>query len=80
MCIRDRWGSLGWAWGEDHPTFTGFAAVKLAVSLLVIYAIDIQSKEDVKKYPTMIGLVKFAIIMVGIGPGVRNITRMSLGI
>lgn len=74
------WGSLGWAWGEDHPTFTGFAAVKLAVSLLVIYAIDIQSKEDVKKYPTMIGLVKFAIIMVGIGPGVRNITRMSLGI
>ncbi|MGB1586167.1 MAG: DUF63 family protein [Thermoplasmatota archaeon] len=74
------WGALGWTWGEDHPTFTGFAAVKLAVSLLVVYAIDIQSKEDVKKYPTMIGLVKFAIIMVGIGPGVRNITRMSLGI
>ncbi len=63
-----------------YPTFLGFAPIKLAVSLLVIYAIDVQSKDDVKKYPTMIGLVKFAIIMVGLGPGVRNMTRMSLGI
>ncbi len=65
---------------EKYPTFLGFAPVKLAVSLLVVYAIDVSSKDDVKRYPTLIGLVKFAIIMVGVGPGVRNMTRMSLGI
>lgn len=65
---------------EKYPTFLGFATIKLVISLLVVYAIDVQSKEDARKYPTLIGLVKFAIIMVGIGPGVRNMTRMSLGI
>lgn len=63
-----------------YPTFLGFATIKLLVSLLVVYAIDVSSKDDAKKYPTLIGLVKFAIIMVGIGPGVRNMVRMSLGI
>lgn len=65
---------------EDFPTFFGFAPIKLAVSLMVVYVIDVQSKEDVEKYPTLIGLIKFAIIMVGIGPGVRNMVRMSLGV
>ncbi len=70
----------GWDTGAKFPTFFGFAPIKLAVSLLVIYVIDVQSKEDVKKYPTLIGLIKFAIIMVGIGPGIRNMVRMSLGV
>ncbi len=72
--------ATGWDFGAQFPTFLGFAPIKLAVSLLVIYVIDVQSKEDVKKYPTLIGLIKFAIIMVGIGPGVRNMVRMSMGV
>ncbi|MFO1532324.1 MAG: DUF63 family protein [Thermoplasmatota archaeon] len=64
----------------DYPTFLGFGPVKLAVSLLVIYAIDVSSPEESRRHPTLIGLVKFAIIMVGIGPGIRDFVRMALGI
>ena len=72
----DEWFHLG----ATYPTFLAFAPVKLIVSLLVIYAIDVQSKDDPGRNPTLIGLVKFAIIMVGIGPGVRDFTRLSLGV
>lgn len=71
---------IGWSFGEEHPTFIGFASVKLAVSLLVIYAIDVSGKEDTKRMPTLMNLVKMAVIIVGIGPGVRNTLRMTLGI
>jgi uncharacterized membrane protein len=72
--------SIGWSFGAQHPTFLAFAPVKLVVSLLVVWAIDVYSAEDSRRHPTMIGLVKFAIIMVGIGPGVRDFTRLSLGV
>jgi len=65
---------------HDYPTFLGFLPVKLVVSLLVIYAIDVSNPKDSQRYPTLIGLVKFAIIMVGLGPGIRDFVRMSLGV
>lgn len=71
---------MGIAFVAKYPTFLGFAPVKLLVSLLVVYAIDVQSRDDSERHPTLIGLVKFAIIMVGIGPGVRDFTRLSLGV
>jgi uncharacterized membrane protein len=73
-------GDEWFTFGATYPTFLAFAPVKLLVSLLVIYAIDIQSRDDSERHPTLIGLVKFAIIMVGIGPGVRDFTRLSLGV
>jgi uncharacterized membrane protein len=78
--FRDFSADLGWSFGQKYPTFLAFAPVKLLVSLLVVYAIDIHSRDDARSHPTLIGLVKFAIIMVGIGPGVRDFTRMSLGV
>lgn len=72
--------AIGWGWGAAHPTFVSFATVKLVVSLLVVYAIDVSSKEDAAKHPTMINLIKLAVIMVGIGPGIRNTLRMTLSI
>ncbi len=72
--------SIGWEFGASHPTFLAFAPLKLAVSMLVVYTIDIYSKDEVEQHPNLIGLVKFAIIMVGIGPGVRNIVRLFLGV
>lgn len=72
--------NIGWEFGAQYPTFLAFVPVKLAVSLLVVYAIDIYSREDVAKYPTLIGFVKFCIIMVGIGPAVRDFVRLSLGV
>ncbi|MHB1261095.1 MAG: DUF63 family protein [Thermoplasmatota archaeon] len=78
--FRDFSQDIGWAFGASYPTFLAFAPVKLMVSLLVVYAIDVHSRDDARTHPTMIGLVKFAIIMVGMGPGVRDFTRMSLGV
>jgi uncharacterized membrane protein len=71
---------IGWEFGTLYPTFLAFVPVKLAISLAVVYAIDVYSREDVKQYPALIGFVKFAIIMVGIGPAVRDFARLSLGI
>lgn len=78
--FQDLSRNIGFEQGALYPTFLGFAPVKLIVSLLVIYAIDISGKEDTKRYPTMMMLIKFAVIMVGIGPGLRNSLRMALGI
>jgi uncharacterized membrane protein len=78
--FRDASLDAGWTFGATYPTFLAFASLKLAVSLAVIYAIDAQSKDEAARNPTLIGLVKFAIIMVGIGPGVRNMVRLSLGV
>ncbi|MGB1697128.1 MAG: DUF63 family protein [Thermoplasmatota archaeon] len=72
--------NIGWAHGAEYGAFYSFIPVKFLVSMLVIYAIDVSSYEDSQKNPVMIGFVKFAIIMVGIGPGVRNITRIALGV
>ncbi len=72
--------TVGFDFGAAYPTFIAFATVKLLVSLLVIFAIDVYSKDDAEAHPTMIGLVKFAIIMVGIGPGVRDFVRLAIGV
>lgn len=72
--------NIGWDFGAAHPTFIGFASVKLLVSLLVVYAIDVSSQEDAQRHPTMMNLIKLAVIMVGIGPGMRNTLRMTIGI
>ncbi len=72
--------NIGWEWGAAHPTFLAFVPVKLLVSLMVIYAIDVSGKEDTARQPTLMNLIKFAVIMVGLGPGTRNTLRMTLGI
>lgn len=77
---RDVSHDAGWAFGATYPTFIGFAPLKLLVALGVIIAIDVYSKEDVEKRPELIGLLRFAVIMVGIGPGVRDFVRMALGV
>lgn len=78
--FRDLAESIGWAHGAEYGAFYSFIPVKLIVSLAVVYAIDVSSYKDSLKNPVLIGFVKFAIIMVGLGPGVRNITRIALGV
>lgn len=65
---------------SQHATFFGFTTVKFAISLLVIAAIDGSARTEEERKGPLIGLVKFAIIMVGIGPGIRDFVRMSLGV
>ncbi len=71
---------IGFDFGATYPTFLSFVPVKLLLSLFVIYVIDINGKEDAQASPTLIGMVKFAIIMVGIGPGIRDFVRLAMGV
>lgn len=71
---------IGWEFGAENPTFLAFLPLKFLLGLLVVYGIDVAAKEDARRYPVLMGLMKFAIIMVGLGPGIRNMVRMSLGV
>ncbi|MEM2900439.1 MAG: DUF63 family protein [Thermoplasmata archaeon] len=78
------------SYGEKHvlPNFliqvAGTAAVmfplKLIVVGLVLYLIDVEMKEDFKEYKTLIGLVKFAVLVLGFAPGVRDMMRLAMGV
>jgi uncharacterized membrane protein len=72
--------AIGFGPMADYPSFFGFLPIKLALSLLVVYAIDVSNPKEAQRNPTLIGLVKFAIIMVGLGPGIRDFVRMALGV
>ncbi len=78
--FRDFAVGHGWEFGATYPTFLAFVPLKFALSLLVVAAIDIYSKDDARDRPALIGLVKFSIIMVGMGPGVRDFVRLALGV
>lgn len=74
-------------YAEKHvlPNFlieaTGTAFVmyplKLVVTIPVLFIIDQYLKNESK---TLVGLVKLAILTVGLAPAIRDILRMSLGI
>ncbi|GEM_PF-699130 len=66
--------------GLSLPATTAMMPFKFLIVMLVIYMIDVASKEEVKMYPNMVGLVKMAIIMLGIGPGIRNVVRLAMGV
>ena len=78
--FRDAATAIGWEFGAAHPTWLAFLPLKFLIAVLAIYFIDVQGKEDAAKNPVLIGLVKFAIIMVGLGPAIRNSLRLSLGV
>ncbi len=79
-----------YAYGEKHvlPNFliqaTGTAAVmfplKIIVVGLVLYLIDVEMKDDLKGYKTLVGLVKFAVLVLGFAPGVRDMLRLAMGV
>lgn len=82
---RDTAANAGWDFVARHPTFFGFVPVKLAVSLLFVAVVDVGAHKEREEgrpgtHPNVIGLVKFAIIMVGLGPGIRDFLRLALGV
>jgi uncharacterized membrane protein len=54
--------------------------LKALLIILVIYFIDILYKEDFKKNPTMVGLVKIAVLVLGLAPGTRDLMRLAIGV
>ena len=75
---------------EKHvlPTFLielfNTAAVMLILKailvILVIYFIDILYKNDFKNNPTMVGLIKLAVLVLGLAPGIRDVLRLTIGV
>ncbi len=75
-------------YGEKHPVselFLGFAdgwgfpAMKLLLVVLIIVLIDRSAREG-DEDPDLIGLVKLAVLVLGLGPGLRNVVRVSMGV
>ena len=41
---------------------------------------DILYKKDFQLNPTLSGLVKIAILVLGLGPGIRDLLRLAIGV
>jgi uncharacterized membrane protein len=79
-----------YGYGEKHilPTLlidlAGSAAVMLLLKfflvLAIIILIDVLFREDLKSYPGLANIMKFAVIFLGMAPGTRDLVRISLGV
>jgi uncharacterized membrane protein len=78
------------SYGEKHVLpgllidATGTAAVMLPLKFLVVtavvYLLDIAYREDLEETPVLGWLVKVAILVLGLAPGVRDMLRISMGV
>ena len=63
----------------DYSATIVMIPVKILIVLLVVWLIDYSAGEDNPARSNLIGLVKLAIIMVGLSPGVRDAIRLAMG-
>lgn len=63
-------------------TGTAFSMVPLKILLviLLLYVLDVQMVEEERRYPTLFNLIKLAILVLGLGPGLRDVLRASVGL
>ena len=79
-----------YGYGEKHvlPNLligtAGTAAVMLLLKFLVItmvvYLLDVAYKEDMDRSPTLAWLVKVAVLVLGLAPGIRDALRLTMGV
>lgn len=62
----------------DFPTALVMVPLKLLVVLLIVVAVDAAKDPGMKGRENLVGLVKLAIIMVGMSPGVRDAVRLAM--
>ena len=77
-------------YGEKHvlPEFLievfGTAAVMLPLKFMVvtlaIYLLDVSLREDLKEAPNLAWLVKVAVLVLGLAPGMRDMLRLAMGV
>jgi uncharacterized membrane protein len=66
-------------WGA-YPTAMVMIPLKILIVLVVVALIDISKHDDMGGRRNLIGLVKLAIAMVGLSPGVRDGVRLAMSI
>jgi len=54
--------------------------LKLVFLIPALFIMDISMEKEAKENPHMLALVKLAIIVLGFGPGVRDLLRIALGV
>lgn len=54
--------------------------LKAIIVIIVIYFIDILYEKEFQNNPTLTGLVKIAVLVLGLAPGVRDLLRMTIGV
>ena len=79
-----------YGYSEKHPipdfffqtfgTSAVFIPIKLILACVMVYLIDISFREELTKYPILKGLIKIAIIVLGLAPGTRDMLRMMMGV
>lgn len=74
-------------YGEKHPVSEvflgfldgwGFVLMKLALVLVIVWLVDRAQEEG--EDPDLVGLVKLAVLVLGLGPGLRNLVRVFMGV
>jgi uncharacterized membrane protein len=72
--------SLGWSFGALHPMLIGFLPAKLGVMAGVIVLLRLRYRDEALRHPAFYGLVHFALLLDGMGPGLRGAVRLALGV
>lgn len=54
--------------------------LKFLVVFFVVYLIDIKYKNELEKDKILTGLVKLCIFILGLGPGIRDMLRLGMGV
>jgi len=54
--------------------------LKLLIVLPLIYLLDIVLEKEMKGWEPLRTIVKAGIMILGMGPGIRDATRISMGI
>lgn len=85
--VQDLSAAIGFDLGVAYPTLVGFVPLKIAIGLLAVYAIDEVTRGDGREvvaedgqYPLVEYAVKIGVVLVSLGPGLRNMARAALGV
>ncbi|MGA1793476.1 MAG: DUF63 family protein [Thermoplasmatota archaeon] len=54
--------------------------LKLAFLIPALYIMDISMEKESKENPHLLALVKLTVLVLGMGPGIRDLIRLSLGV
>ncbi len=65
---------------ESFNTAAVMLPLKGFIVVLIIYFMDILYKKDFQDNPTLTGLVKVAVLVLGLAPGIRDLLRLAIGV
>ncbi|MFO8132979.1 MAG: DUF63 family protein [Thermoplasmatota archaeon] len=80
---------MGISYGEKHPLplalmeragGVGYPLAKLGLILAIVYGLDVYLHDELHDRPTLSGLIKFFVLVLGLSPGLRDLLRIIMGV